>query len=105
MQRQRERPRVLTIGGGTGHYTLLSGLRELEAELTAVVTMMDSGGSIGEHCDQPLGREVRPQLSDDALDAALVVVQRQRLEREPEQVLVVVAQPGDADRLPHRRCG
>lgn len=52
MQRQRERPRVLTIGGGTGHYTLLSGLRELEAELTAAVTMMDSGGSSGRLRDE-----------------------------------------------------
>ena len=52
MQRKRERPRVLTIGGGTGHYALLSGLRELDAHLTAVVTMMDSGGSSGRLRDE-----------------------------------------------------
>ena len=41
------RPRVVTIGGGTGHYTLLSGLRSFDVDLTAIVTMMDSGGSSG----------------------------------------------------------
>src|SRR3989442_15550549 len=47
-----KRPRIVTIGGGTGHYALLTGLRELEAELTAVVTMMDSGGSSGRLRDE-----------------------------------------------------
>src|SRR5437870_5439188 len=46
------RPRIVTVGGGTGHYTLLTGLRELEWELTAVVTMMDSGGSSGRLRDE-----------------------------------------------------
>ncbi|MBI4434094.1 YvcK family protein [Candidatus Uhrbacteria bacterium] len=40
--------RVVTIGGGTGQYTLLSGLKEIaDLEITAVVTMADSGGSSG----------------------------------------------------------
>src|SRR5215210_7242591 len=47
-----KRPRIVTIGGGTGHYALLSGLREVEADLTAVVTMMDSGGSSGRLRDE-----------------------------------------------------
>src|ERR671929_1500601 len=47
-----KRPRIVTIGGGTGHYALLTGLRELEAELTAVVKMMDSGGSSGRLRDE-----------------------------------------------------
>src|SRR5436309_11838164 len=39
------RPNIATVGGGTGHYTLLTGLRAIGAELRAIVTMMDSGGS------------------------------------------------------------
>ena len=41
--------RICCIGGGTGLRTLLSGLRHEQphAELSAVVTMMDSGGSTG----------------------------------------------------------
>ncbi len=45
-------PHIVTIGGGTGQYTLLTGLRALPARLTAVVTMMDSGGSSGRLCDE-----------------------------------------------------
>ena len=43
---------VATIGGGTGHYSLLSGLRALPFELSAIVTMMDSGGSSGRLRDE-----------------------------------------------------
>jgi uncharacterized cofD-like protein len=46
------RKRVATIGGGTGHYSLLSGLRSLPVELSAIVTMMDSGGSSGRLRDE-----------------------------------------------------
>lgn len=46
------RPRVVTIGGGTGQYALLTGLRELPVDLTAIVTMMDSGGSSGRLRDE-----------------------------------------------------
>ena len=37
--------KIVTIGGGTGSYTLLNGLKELTSNITAVVTTMDSGGS------------------------------------------------------------
>lgn len=37
--------KVVVIGGGTGTYTVLSGLKALGFDLTAIVTMMDSGGS------------------------------------------------------------
>jgi uncharacterized cofD-like protein len=43
---------IVTVGGGTGHYTLLTGLRTLAADLTAIVTMMDSGGSSGRLRDE-----------------------------------------------------
>jgi len=46
--------RIVCIGGGTGLFTLLSGLKERlpEHELAAVVTMMDSGGSSGRLRDE-----------------------------------------------------
>jgi uncharacterized cofD-like protein len=40
-------PRIVTIGGGTGLSTLLRGLKEHTANLTAVVTVADDGGSSG----------------------------------------------------------
>lgn len=45
-------PNVVVIGGGTGTYSVLSGLRDYPVNLTAVVTMMDSGGSTGRLRDQ-----------------------------------------------------
>jgi len=45
--------KVVTIGGGTGQFALLSGLRDLEGiEITAVVSMADSGGSTGRLRDE-----------------------------------------------------
>lgn len=43
---------IVVIGGGTGTYVALTGLREYDVSLTAVVTMMDSGGSTGRLRDQ-----------------------------------------------------
>ena len=40
-------PRIVVIGGGTGCSTLLTGLRRHTSRLTAVVTVMDGGGSSG----------------------------------------------------------
>jgi len=40
-------PRVVTIGGGTGLSVLLSGLKEYTANITAIVTVADDGGSSG----------------------------------------------------------
>ncbi len=39
--------KVVTIGGGTGSFTLLSGLRKYPIELSAIVSMADDGGSTG----------------------------------------------------------
>ncbi len=39
--------KVLTIGGGTGSYVVLRGLKNFPLDLTAVVSMFDSGGSSG----------------------------------------------------------
>ena len=40
-------PRVVVIGGGTGTYQVLLGLKKYPLELSAIVTMSDSGGSSG----------------------------------------------------------
>lgn len=45
-------PRVVAIGGGTGLSTLLRGLKQVTANLTAIVTVMDDGGSSGRLRDE-----------------------------------------------------
>jgi uncharacterized cofD-like protein len=45
--------KLVTIGGGSGQFALLSGLRELEdIQITAIVSMADSGGSTGRLRDE-----------------------------------------------------
>lgn len=39
--------RICTLGGGTGNYVVLRGLKEYAVDLTAIVTMADDGGSTG----------------------------------------------------------
>jgi len=39
--------KVVVIGGGTGNFTVLRGLRNYDVELTAIVSMADDGGSTG----------------------------------------------------------
>ncbi len=64
----QDKKRVVVIGGGTGTYTLLRGLRAYEEtiHITAVVTMADSGGSTGRLRDEfgqlPVG-DVRQALA------------------------------------------
>ena len=45
--RNGQGPKIVAIGGGTGTSTILQGLKEHTANLTAIVTMFDSGGSTG----------------------------------------------------------
>lgn len=40
-------PRIVVVGGGTGLSTLLRGLKEYSANITAIVTVADDGGSSG----------------------------------------------------------
>jgi uncharacterized cofD-like protein len=48
-----KRVRIVTIGGGSGQYALLSGLRNIAGiRITAIVSMMDSGGSTGRLRDE-----------------------------------------------------
>lgn len=43
----KKKPKIVVIGGGTGTYQVLLGLKKYPADLAAVVTMSDSGGSSG----------------------------------------------------------
>jgi len=47
-----KKKRIVTIGGGTGSYTLLSGLKKYPVDLTAIVSMADDGGSTGRLRDE-----------------------------------------------------
>jgi len=39
--------RVTVIGGGTGTYQVLQGLKKYDVDISAVISMCDSGGSTG----------------------------------------------------------
>lgn len=41
------RPRIVVIGGGSGQPIVLKGLKKLDADLTAIITVADDGGSSG----------------------------------------------------------
>lgn len=43
---------IVVIGGGTGSYTVLRGLKNYTNDLTAIVSMFDSGGSSGKLRDE-----------------------------------------------------
>lgn len=44
--------KITVLGGGTGTFVVLSGLKKFHLDLAAIVTMMDSGGSTGRLRDQ-----------------------------------------------------
>lgn len=44
--------KIVTIGGGTGHFQLLRGLKNYECEITAIANMSDNGGSSGKLRDE-----------------------------------------------------
>jgi uncharacterized cofD-like protein len=46
-RRKGKGPKIVAIGGGTGLSTLLRGLKQHSANLTAIVTVADDGGSSG----------------------------------------------------------
>jgi len=48
----KKKPKIVVIGGGTGTYTVLTGLRDFPIDLTAIVSMFDSGGSSGRLRDE-----------------------------------------------------
>lgn len=48
----KKNPKIVTIGGGTGNYVSLMGLKRYPLKLTAIVSMADSGGSSGKLRDE-----------------------------------------------------
>jgi uncharacterized cofD-like protein len=42
-----QKKKIVTIGGGTGSFMLLSGLKKYQVDLSAIVSMADDGGSTG----------------------------------------------------------
>jgi uncharacterized cofD-like protein len=46
-ERSATRPRVVALGGGHGLFAMLSALRRIDVDITAVVTVADDGGSSG----------------------------------------------------------
>jgi uncharacterized cofD-like protein len=46
-KKRKVKKKVVVIGGGTGTYTVLMGLKKYPIELSAIVSMCDSGGSTG----------------------------------------------------------
>lgn len=66
--------KVVSIGGGTGSYTVLTGLKNKDLDLTAIVTVADSGGSTGRLRDEfgylPVGdfRMAMVALADSSVD-------------------------------------
>ena len=71
--RQRLTDRIVTIGGGTGSFTILSEIKRVATQLSAVVAMTDSGGSSRRLIDE-FGRPL--PLGD--LRQALVAMSRSR---------------------------
>lgn len=51
-QQKQKNKKIVVIGGGTGTFTVLSGLKRYPVDLTAVVTMADDGGSTGRLRDE-----------------------------------------------------
>lgn len=47
-----KKPKLVVIGGGTGTFVVLSGLKNLPLKISAIVAMTDSGGSTGKLRDQ-----------------------------------------------------
>jgi len=73
--------KIVVIGGGTGTYTVLSGLKKYPPDfldLTAIVTVADSGGSAGRLRDEfgylPVGdfRQALVALADDSEGSAIL---------------------------------
>ena len=69
---------IVVVGGGTGNHTTLSGLKNEDCDLTAVVAMTDSGGSSGRLREElghlPLGdiRQCLIALAPDDRSTALM---------------------------------
>ena len=78
---------ITVIGGGTGSFMVLSGLKHYPVNLNAVVTVSDDGGSTGRLRDEfgflPVGdlRQCIAALSDDDQDSYLTKLLLYRFEK------------------------
>lgn len=52
MADEQEKAKFVVIGGGTGSFTVLSGLKKYTSHITALVNMADDGGSTGQLRDE-----------------------------------------------------
>jgi len=74
MQEVSPKPKFVVIGGGTGSFALLSGLKRYAEDITALVSMVDDGGSTGQLRDEygvlPPGdaRQCLVALSESSLE-------------------------------------
>jgi len=84
----KKRVKVVAIGGGSGLYTTLVALRQLEVEITAIVSVADSGGSSGRLRDEfgilPPGDVRRALLALSDLPFAQAILRI--LEREDKAI-------------------
>ena len=48
----KNNPKIVTIGGGTGSFNILQGLKKLTPDITAIISMVDDGGSTGQLRDE-----------------------------------------------------
>ncbi|MEB3340515.1 gluconeogenesis factor YvcK family protein [Okeania sp.] len=67
-------PKILAIGGGTGLSNLLRGLKDYSANITAVVTVADDGGSSGR-----LRREIGVQPPGDIRNCLAALASEEKL--------------------------
>ncbi|MBT6340065.1 MAG: YvcK family protein [Desulfobacula sp.] len=79
---------IVTIGGGSGQFILLSGLRDLEnIRATAIVSMVDSGGSTGRLRDElgilPPGDIIKCLLALSPYQAADRCIMLKRFKGDP----------------------
>jgi uncharacterized cofD-like protein len=52
MKTIKNESRIVVIGGGTGSFIVLSGIKKYFNNITALVSMADDGGSTGQLCDE-----------------------------------------------------
>ncbi len=71
--------KIVTIGGGTGQFRMLSSLKDLPVEITAIVSMADSGGSTGRLRDEygvlPPGDVLKCLIALSPFDQAREILQ------------------------------
>ena len=71
LRKPSNKPKIVVIGGGTGTFVVLSGLKNESVDITAIISVADSGGSTGRLRDefgfQPVG-DLRQSLAALARD-------------------------------------